>query len=135
MPPKLFEPIEGYATEGYPSVFRMDELFPVENKFKRHPQRHHQMLYDAVAENLREGKTVPFPLGTQRVDRPCGIAFTFEKHPFLVLLPEPMSKDTRVLLCTHDHCSESTARRAGAFFADDFVAEYRRFSSGHESDS
>lgn len=133
MPAKLFEPVQGCAPKGYAFAFRMSELFPVEAKFRHHPQRHNQMLYDAVADNLRNGRTVIFPLGKKRHDRPCGISFTFEKHPFIVLLPEPMSTDTRVLLCAHDQCSESTAQRAAALFATSFVGEYRRFFSIDES--
>lgn len=127
MPPKLFEPVPGCIPRGFAFAFRMSELFPVEAKFKRHPQRHNQMLYDEVAGNLKAGKTVLFPLGRKRPDHPCGISFTFEKHPFMVLLPEPMSSDTRVLLCAHDQCSEETAKRAGTLFATSFVGEYRRF--------
>lgn len=128
-PVKFFEPVEGSLPKGFTAAYRLYELLPVERTFRHHPQRHNTMLYDAIADSLRNGRTVHFPLGRKRTDHPSATSFTFEKHGFKVLLPEPMANDTRVIICTSEHCPEDLVRRAAEHYAHLFVVEYRRFGS------
>lgn len=129
--PKFFEAVPGPRPEGFDCKFRMDEVHPIETKFKHNAGRNNQQLFDSIADDLRDGQVVPFPLGLDRHDYPFGISFSFEKQTFMLLAPSPDATPI-VFLCAHENCSELTARRAGAFVANAYVTEYRRFYSTGE---
>lgn len=116
---------EGYHEES----FTTNELERVGRRFTYHPERHNSMFYEAVAETLRDGKYVPFPLGEERHEMPNGIAFRFEHVDCIALLPEPMGTDTTVTICTRHEVEDLKAVRIAHVFADHFVTEYK----GHYS--
>lgn len=105
--------------------FTTNELERVSKRHTYHPERLNSMLYEAVAETLSQGRYVPFPLGLDRHEYPNGIAFRFEHVDCMALMPEPMSANTTVLICTRCEVEASKAIRIAHVFSDHFVTEYK----------
>lgn len=113
------------SPEGYEKAFSTNELERVGKRFGYHPERHNALLYGDIAETLRDGKHVLFPLGLDRIDRPNGIEFRFEHVDFLATFPDPETGETLVTICSKVGIEESKMIRVAHVFGDHFVTEYK----------